>query len=228
MTEQKVVLIDAGHGLNEATQLYERPLMELKGDKVKIADATLTVDDRDHMDNFYREDHMTLLIAMEAIKALDSLGYKTYCTRADRMDSIYHLSNTLPTSNAWKKGHWGEWKWVREAGKVYKPDAFVSIHTNAGGGTGISCLYAEEEPGKAFGKAVSDEVASAMGLKVRRLDMHRYMILREMADGNACLVECGFHDNPNDLSKLLDPEMRTSIGQAIARGVDSHLKSQSM
>lgn len=225
MSNQKVILIDAGHGFNELTQLYERPLMELKGNKVEIADATLTEDDRDYMDNFYREDHMTLLIAIETIKALDNLGYKTYCTRSDRMDSIHHLSNTLPTSNAWKKDKWGEWQWVQEAGKVYKPDAFVSIHTNAGGGTGVSCLYAEREPGKALGKAISDEVAKAMGLKVRRLDMHRYMILRNMANGNACLVECGFHDNPKDLSILLDPQKRTEIGQAISRGIDSHLKS---
>lgn len=225
MSNQKVILIDAGHGFNESTQLYERPLMELKKDKVEIADATLTEDDRDYMDNFYREDHMTLLIAMETIKALDSLGYKAYCTRSDRRDSVYHLSNTLPTSNAWKKDKWGEWQWIHEAGKVYKPDVFVSIHTNAGGGTGISCLYEREEPGKALAKAISEEVAKAMGLKVRRLDMHRYMILRKMANGNACLVECGFHDNPKDLAILLDPQKRTEIGQAISRGIDSYLKS---
>lgn len=228
MTKQKIVLIDAGHGFNEVKQLYERPLMELKGNKVEIADKTLTEDNRDHTDNFYREDHMTLLIAMETKKALDELGYKTYCTRSDKMDSTYHLSHTLKEVNAWKKANWNEWKWIQEAGKQYKPNAFVSIHTNAGGGTGISCLYENENPGKLLAKSVSTEVAKAMNLKIRRLNIHRYMILRNIADGNSCLIECGFHDNPKDLIILLDSQKRIEIGQAIARGIDYHLKSNSM
>lgn len=228
MNDKKVVLIDAGHGFNEKTQRYERPLMRLKNDKVKVVDATLTEDDRDHMENFYREDHMTLLIAMEAVYYLKELGYEVHCTRSSKMDSIHHLSNTLSTSNSWKKDNWSEWQWIREAVEVYKADAFVSIHTNAGGGTGISCFYGDNDTGKDLAKKVSDKVAKAMELNVRRLDFHNYMILRNEAHALACLVECGFHDHPIDLAILLDSKKRALIGKAIAEGIDLQFQSQTV
>lgn len=223
MTNKKVIIIDPGHGFNEEKQKYERPLMVLDGNEVKIADKTCEEDDRDHANNYYREDHMTLLIAMDTCKTLDELGYEVHCTRSDKMDCTYHLSNTLKNVNSWKLNNWKEWQWVKEAGKQYKPDAFVSIHTNAGGGTGITGLYETENPGKKLAKSITKEIKEVTGLKIRRIDKHRYMILREMANGNAVLVECGFHDNPHDLAILLNSTKRKEISKAIAIGIHKYL-----
>lgn len=224
MGEQKIVLIDPGHGFNAKTKLFQRPLMLLEKGKTSIASSSLEEDDRDFLPNYYREDNMTLLIAMETIKALSDLGYKTYSTRADKYDCTHHLSETLETSTSWKRSNWKSWQWIKEAGLVYKPDAFVSIHTNAAKGSGVSCFYEREYLGRPFAENIAKFVAEAMGSHIRRLDIHRYMILRDMAKGNACLVECGFHDNPKELALLLDPKIRQKIGEGIAKGIDKTLK----
>lgn len=221
------VMLDPGHGFSAKKKLYGRPLMELKNNKVSVASATLKEDARDHMPGFYREDHGTFLIAIAATKALSDLGYKVYSTRSDRLSPSHNLPDKLNASK-WKRAHWKGWQWVKEATKEYKADAFVSIHTNGGGGTGIAGLYANSGAGKSMAKAICTEISEEFGLNIRRIARHRYLILRNICHGNACLIECAFHDHPHDLSLLLSEGGLDKFGQAIARGVDIHLKSLNM
>lgn len=223
---KRKILIDAGHGFSEKTKRYERPLMFLDEEKneVKIVPNSMSGTDKDYLPGYYREDHGTLLIAMETIKVLSDLGYDPYCTRSNRMDSLNHLETVIPNVTKYQKKVWQEHNWIQAAGEFYKPAAFVSIHTNAGRGEGVSCFYRDEEVGKDFAKEIASNVKEVMDSNIRRIKLHKYAILRNMAEGLACLIECGFHDNPKELKKLIDPTYQKLIGQSIANAIDNYFR----
>lgn len=226
-SEKRTIMLDPGHGFSARKKLYGRPLMQLKDGKAIVASATLKEHAYDHAPGFYREDHGTLLIAMAAAKALTDMGYEVHSTRSDRMSPTHNLPDEL-NATKWQRARWKGWQWVKEATKRYKADAFVAIHTNGGGGTGIAGLYANSGVGRMLTTAICSEISEEFGLNIRRIAQHRYLILRGACHGNACLIECAFHDNPHDLSLLLSDGGLDRFGQAIARGVDAHLKSQNM
>jgi N-acetylmuramoyl-L-alanine amidase len=153
------------------------------------------------------------------------MGYEVFLSRNrdDDLNANTYLADQLG-ANSWKRANWKSWRWIRQATAHYGADAFVSIHTNAGGGTGISAFYAEG-PGKALAETVAGEIAADSGLNIRRIARKRFMILRGVCGGHTCLVECGFHDNPKDLALLLAPDGPEMFGKAIARGVDKYLVS---
>lgn len=223
MPDKKVIVLDPGHGFGAVKQRYGRPLMTLRNGKAVIADASNAEDDRDHAPGFYREDHGTLLIAMAAAKELDALGYEVHATRANRFNARKYLSEKLD-GDAWQKKNWKSWRWIRKLTSNVEADAFVSIHTNAGGGSGVSAFYAAG-PGKILATHICEEISNEFNLDVRRVGLHRYLILRDVCKGHTCLVECAFHDHPDDLALLLAEGNLDRFGKAIARGVDAHLKS---
>lgn len=225
MNEKKIILLDPGHGWSTSAGKYQRPLMVLKNNKVHIASSTLKEDPREHMAGFYREDHGTLLISIATAKYLSDLGYEVYFTRSDHRNANEHLEEILGGSS-WQKTHWKSWQWITTAAIKYKADAFISIHTNATTShncSGVAGFYADDIKGKALATSIVSNISNEFGLKIRRIAEHHYLILQNTCKGNACLIECAFHDYPKDLALLTNEESIDKFGKMIAEGTHKYL-----
>jgi N-acetylmuramoyl-L-alanine amidase len=218
----KVILLDPGHGFDKKTGKYGRPLMKLLDNRVRIVQESMRGHDKDSQPGYYREDFGTVEIATATSVALEDMGYTVYMTRSpeSNLNAKYILEDVFGE----KKPLWSSARWVKEASKRWQADALVSIHTNAGKGTGCSAFHASDK-GLLLAKYICGEISNELGLKIRRISRHRYSVLRGTGKNNSCLVECAFHDHPGDLSLLLDKESINKFGEAIARGIHKHLNS---
>lgn len=218
--KKKTILIDPGHGLSREHK-FERPLMHRINDKKVIVvpnSMSATENDHNYDEYYYREDHGNLLLAMEVIKGLEDLGcYNVKTTRTDNRDAIWNLSEEFG-SNHWKDTRWKEYNWTQLAQKKWKVDTFVSLHTNAGGGTGVSGIYASKK-GEKLARDISNEITRSVDFDIRRIFQHKYLILRKVK--NSCLIEAGFHDSAHDLPIIIDE--RAKIAQAIVDGIHKNL-----
>lgn len=78
-------------------------------------------------------------------------------------------------------------------------DLDISIHLNAGGGTGVEVLYySGDNKGKEIAKKVSAKVASALGLKDRGAKARSDLYVLNNTKATAILVECCFVDSQTD------------------------------
>jgi N-acetylmuramoyl-L-alanine amidase len=218
-------MLDPGHGWSSGLNRYGRPITTIQDDKAIIVPNSMGHHLKDYQAGYYREDFGTIEIARAAKESLEQLGYEVHTTRGlgsdKEMNASYHLANKL-NGNSWKRANWKDWKWIQEATLQYNCTALVSIHTNAGGGTGVGAFY-YEEAGKPLASAICAEISDKFGLPVRRVTTKGFLILRGSCKGQTCLVECAFHDSPKDLKLLLDPNNIREFGYAIARGVNKFL-----
>lgn len=76
----------------------------------------------------------------------------------------------------------------------------ISIHLNAGGGTGCEVYYTSSK-GKTYAGKVSAAVASALGIKDRGAKESDTLYVLNHTTAPAILVECCFVDNKTDKSK---------------------------
>lgn len=218
----KTIILDPGHGI-DSKGIYQRPLIDCRDGKVRIInDFRPSI--LDNKDNVYREDFGTLAIAKAAAAELECMGHKVRLTRRDNKNASLYLASILD-GNAWKKAHWKSWKWIREYAKTEDSDIFVSIHTNAGGGTGCSAFWATSPQGIHLCEAITNEINNQLNLPVRRIAKHRYLVLRENSHGNAILLECLFHDNINDLKWVLSKQGILTLGKAIADGISNFIST---
>jgi len=215
----KVIVLDPGHGLKPNGK-YSRPLMDCTGDKAIVVPDSMFPHENDGAPNFYREDFGTLAIAQKAAAELECMGHTVFLTRKDEHNAGIYLSSL--SDNQWKKKYWKSWKWVKEFTKEKDADIFVSIHTNAGRGTGTSCFWASSPNGVDLSNTLTEELRNQLGLKIRRVAKHRYLILRQACEGRAVLLECLFHDNINDIQWLLNDRGTTEVGKALAAGIDKY------
>ena len=100
---------------------------------------------------------------------------------------------------------------------------FISIHVNAGGGTGFeSYIYTKGiRRSQELQKTVHNEVAAfynAQGLPDRGMKQANFAVLR-MTNMPAVLLENLFIDTESDAAKLKDPAFRDKAAGAIANGV---------
>jgi len=215
----KIIVLDPGHGLTPKGK-YSRPLMDCRGEKTIAVPNSMYPHENDHEPGFYREDFGTLAIAKRVAAELECMGHTVYLTRKDENNAGVYLANL--SDNAWKKKYWKSWKWVKDFTVRKQADIFVAIHTNAGGGTGTSCFWASSRNGVELSNALTQELHDQLGLKVRRIAKHRYLILRQQCNGRAVLLECLFHDNIKDIKLLLTDEGVNSVGKAVADGIDKY------
>ena len=73
----------------------------------------------------------------------------------------------------------------------------ISIHLNAGGGTGCEVYYTSDK-GKPYAKKVSAAVAKALGIKDRGAKASDTLYVLNHTKSPAILVECCFVDNKTD------------------------------
>lgn len=107
----------------------------------------------------------------------------------------------------------------------------VSIHANAGGGTGIEALFEEGDgESKKLARLLAAYVSLSTtlvnrGVKADTTSNHgRLGILRDVPC-TAALIECGFVDNPTDADLLKDETKDDSFALGIVAGLTEYVRS---
>lgn len=103
---------------------------------------------------------------------------------------------------------------------AHSVDLDISIHLNAGGGTGTEVLYTSEK-GKAYAAKVSAAVAAALGIKDRGAKERNNLYVLNHTKAPAILVECCFVDSTTDrdrwdVDKCADAIVQGITGKAAA------------
>ena len=105
----------------------------------------------------------------------------------------------------------------------YNPDLFVSIHHNAGGGTGTEVYYhtrGTSEDKKVAG-IIAPKLASKVGLRNRGVKNAEFTVLTTKA--TAVLVEGGFMDTKNDYQIIISDKGQQAYAEAVAEAVIEYL-----
>ena len=99
---------------------------------------------------------------------------------------------------------------------------FISIHCNAGGGTGCETYY-RDDADKVLAQLVQRSLLHATGLKDRGLKLegesqHSRLAVLDFA-GPGCLAETGFIDRAHDAKKLVDRDVRIRFWESVRDGL---------
>lgn len=99
--------------------------------------------------------------------------------------------------------------------KTYKPDLFVSIHFNAGRGTGTE-TYVCSTSGQAYqyAKKVQSKIVELTGYVDRGVKTANFAVVAK-TNAPAMLIECAFIDNANDMN-VYDADI---LAKAIVEGI---------
>lgn len=158
--------------------------------------------------NGLREKDLTLTIALGVASFLRQTGADIRLIRST--DTTLSLSQRTAYANS------------------VGADYYLSIHINAGGGTGFeSYVWNGPVDGKTtqIRDAIHQQVAahfSSVGLRDRGKKTANFHVLRETRMP-ACLLECGFIDNATDASHLKKSTFIDGLAKAIGQGVANGL-----
>ena len=139
------------------------------------------------------------------IKYLKAAGHTVYdCTDDAGTTQPKNLANIVAKCNA------------------HTVDLDISIHLNAGGGTGCEVYYTSSK-GKTYAGKVSAAVASALGIKDRGAKESDTLYVLNHTTAPAILVECCFVDNKTDkaawdVDKCAKAIVEAVIGKAVSGG----------
>lgn len=151
--------------------------------------------------NGLREVDVAFNIAKRVADYLRAVGYDV---KLFQFDGLQHICDV---SNNWHS------------------DLFVSIHCNAGGGTGTETFYYQfSSAGKKLANCIQRQIVSSLGtvdrgLKYKLPDGFDVFVTK-YTDCPAVLVETAFLDNPTDARLLVERE--DDFARAIARGVTDY------
>ena len=135
----------------------------------------------------------------KVISYLKGAGHTVYdCTDDSGRTQSANLSNIVTKCNA------------------HKVDLDISIHLNAGGGTGVEVWYYEgDSVGRTKAAAVSAAVAKALGLKDRGAKATKDLYVLRNTKATAILVECCFVDSQTDASAWNADKCAKAIVEAV-------------
>lgn len=157
--------------------------------------------------NGLREQDITYYIAEKLKPMLERNGFDVIMTRNSVKDNV---SNESVSASLARRSDI-----ANNAGA----DIFVSIHCNAGGGTGTETYYCTGSGiSKILAGFVQDGMLDEIGLKDRGVKSARYAVLRN-TNMPAILVETGFIDSANDSKYLADEKYQEAYAEGIARGI---------
>ncbi len=157
--------------------------------------------------NGLREQDITYYIAEELKPMLERNGFKVIMTRNSLKENV--STESVSASLARRS----------EIANRAGADIFVSIHCNAGGGTGTETYYCTGSgAGKALAGFIQDGMLDEVGLRNRGVKKARYAVLRNTNMVSA-LVETAFIDNAEDVKYLADKKYRKDFAEGIARGI---------
>jgi len=161
--------------------------------------------------NGLRESDVTLAIALQLSPLLVFNGIGVALTRT----GDYAPGNLDRDTN-------GELKARVSISDNYKSDLFVSIHINAGGGTGAEVLVsglggrAEMAANKVLKYLVAAGAWANRGVKTQSV------LVLNKTSSPAILTECGFIDTVSDATKLKDSAFIKALAVAHAKGICDH------
>lgn len=173
--------------------------------KVVVIDAGHGGHDPGAVANGLKEKDLTLNIAKRVQEKLKSYNVKVVMTRTS--DKYLTLSERARISNR------------------NKADLFVSIHINAGGGTGFeSFIYNGKVSSNtiAFQNAIHSEIMKQVKVVDRGKKRANLAVVRE-TKAPAVLTECLFIDNSNDASKLKQDACLDKFAEGHVLGIVKHL-----
>lgn len=152
--------------------------------------------------NGVRESDIAMDWANEIRASLRAMGYKVVRTRVDDKD---------PAPVSARAG----------IAREYNGDIMLSIHCNAatGAANGTETFYRGAE-NAAAAKRINDAVVSVMGTRDRGIKLEsasQHSRLAVMSFQPCFLLEIGFIDHAGDRAKMLDPTLRKSACDALAK-----------
>ena len=120
----------------------------------------------------------------EVIRLLKAQGHTVYdCTDDAGTTQSANLSNIVKKCNA------------------HSVDLDISIHLNAGGGTGVECWIYPNSSSKDEAARICSKVSSALGIKNRGVKTSTSLYVLKSTKAPAVLVECCFVDSKTDKEK---------------------------
>lgn len=150
----------------------------------------------------------------KVIELLRAAGHTVYdCTDDSGRTQSQNLANIVAKCNA------------------HSVDYDISIHLNAGGGTGTEVLYyPTSSKGKAMAGVMSKRVADALGLKNRGAKSRSDLYVLKRTKAPAVLVECCFVDSVTDRDKwnvdvCAKAIVEAVIGKTVSSGTSSNTSS---
>lgn len=157
-------------------------------------------------DNGLKEQDITFYIAQKVGARLQKAGVEVKYSRPNPTDNVGTTVDDSLNKRAQMANGWGA-------------DYFVSIHCNAGGGTGVEtyCL-ATGGKGELLAKAVQTSLAAQTALANRGVKTGNFAVLRK-TNMPAILVECGFLDTATDAALLQGEAGQGKFAAGIALGV---------
>lgn len=153
-----------------------------------------------------KEKDITLKVSLEAAAKLRELGYTVLLTRDADVDVPLHARTGMALAD--------------------RVDAFVSIHANAGGGTGSEVWYQQgDESSRTFAAALAKGIAEMelvpnRGLKAgSAATRNNWYTFSQLP--NDALVELAFLDHESDARQL--QRHRERFAQGLVNGITAHL-----
>ncbi len=157
--------------------------------------------------NGLREQDITFLIADKLKPMLERNGFEVIMTRNSLRSNVSTESVSASLSKR------------AEIANKNGADLFVSIHCNAGGGTGTETYYCTGSgEGKVFAGFIQNGVLEEVGLRNRGVKSAKYAVLTK-TNMTAALVETAFIDTENDAMYLGDEEHQEEFARGIAKGI---------
>ncbi|SHK01113.1 N-acetylmuramoyl-L-alanine amidase [Desulforamulus aeronauticus DSM 10349] len=115
-----------------------------------------------------------------------------------------------------------------EMAKGFNADAMISIHVNVSRrkSSGPETFYLPKDTiSKLLAENIQKELHEIPGINQRQIKTGRYYLLTH-TEIPCVIVETGFINNPEERQKLLKPQYRQKISEAIARGILDYLQDK--
>lgn len=157
--------------------------------------------------NGLREQDITFYIASKLKPVLERNGFRVLMTRNSITDNV----STVSVSDSLAK---------RAAlANNNNADLFVSIHCNAGGGTGTETYhYTGSVQGQALAVSVQKNIVNMVGLSNRGVKSAGFAVIKN-TNMPAVLVETAFIDTASDAAVLADANYQQRYADGIAKGI---------
>ncbi|MGE7604400.1 N-acetylmuramoyl-L-alanine amidase [Peribacillus sp. NPDC097675] len=180
--------------------------------------------------NGLKEAELTLDISERAQKLFDKTPINTSMTRTSKTSSVTANGSSISTSQSLQKR-----MDFAAANKKSDDDIFVSVHINAGGGTGGETYYYSSYSRAAVNPYNADSKLLAQKIQARLID---YMDFKNRGTKEAnfyvlkynsmpaTLVEAGFIDNASDAAKLKQTYYKQQAAKAIYQGTLDYYKAK--
>ena len=157
--------------------------------------------------NGLREQDITYYIAEKVKPLLEERGFNVVMTR----NSVYDNCSTESTS--------ASLAYRSNLANSIGADLFVSIHCNAGGGTGTETYYYYgNADGKRLATYIQNYVTSSLGTSNRGVKEAGFAVIKNTSM-TAILLETAFIDTAADAAKLADDGCQWSYAESIAHGI---------